>query len=506
MCYDDRYIVKCAHKQGGVIVSNDQFRDLMQESQEWKKVIEQRLLQFAFVNDYFMPPDDPLGKSGPTLDHFLSLDPKEVQGGPKVSIDAPTSSKPICPHLGNCTFGPKCRYFHPDREPQPGKQEKPIGSGSSGGSYTPSTVSSRSATPSPSPDSNRSQGGMYSSRNSHEDLYGSQFSQHGSSDDLHRGGYGDVPSLVRKNSGLDISELSERLAQTGILSPSKVPASYHPQQSLKFQQQSRPLHVVSGPVLSEDTPTVLPVLEGGGAKPQNHTFPMVQLPSHHLHHHTHQHHSIRAGTEEQQHYHHHHMTQPPPPQTHGQHVTGHMTAYEDAPANYSVFVQPPHHHNHGFPPTSVNSFLDHHQPSSHIRSTNTIPSGGRVGVVSSGYPTHSHAHHQQVLPQQHNQLTTGGDQSIPLQNLHHLLPPNHQPPSQSHHHGYNTHPQLPGGHYQENSYYHPEVTMESRHRLYCNAAAVLPNCEDRIHKVMRAHPELKSEEDLRILINLVEKL
>lgn len=30
-----------------------------------------RLLQYTFVGDLFMVPDDPLGRSGPHLDHFL---------------------------------------------------------------------------------------------------------------------------------------------------------------------------------------------------------------------------------------------------------------------------------------------------------------------------------------------------------------------------------------------------------------------------------------------------
>lgn len=51
MCYDDRYIVKLAYEQDGVIVSNDNFRDLQNENPEWKWFIEQRLLMYSFVND-----------------------------------------------------------------------------------------------------------------------------------------------------------------------------------------------------------------------------------------------------------------------------------------------------------------------------------------------------------------------------------------------------------------------------------------------------------------------
>ncbi|XP_023584112.1 probable ribonuclease ZC3H12D [Trichechus manatus latirostris] len=76
VCYDDRYIVKAAYEEDGVIVSNDNYRDLQSENPEWKWFIEQRLLMFSFVNDRFMPPDDPLGRRGPTLSNFLSRKPK----------------------------------------------------------------------------------------------------------------------------------------------------------------------------------------------------------------------------------------------------------------------------------------------------------------------------------------------------------------------------------------------------------------------------------------------
>lgn len=53
VCYDDRYIVKVAYEQDGVIVSNDNYRDLQSENPEWKWFIEQRLLMFSFVNDRY---------------------------------------------------------------------------------------------------------------------------------------------------------------------------------------------------------------------------------------------------------------------------------------------------------------------------------------------------------------------------------------------------------------------------------------------------------------------
>nr|XP_031312384.1 probable ribonuclease ZC3H12D isoform X2 [Camelus dromedarius] len=104
VCYDDRYIVKVAYEQDGVIVSNDNYRDLQSENPEWKWFIEQRLLMFSFVNDRFMPPDDPLGRWGPTLSNFLSRTPKP-----------PEPSWQHCPYGKKCTYGIKCKFYHPER-------------------------------------------------------------------------------------------------------------------------------------------------------------------------------------------------------------------------------------------------------------------------------------------------------------------------------------------------------------------------------------------------------
>jgi len=63
VCHDDRYIVRLAAETDGVIVSNDNYRDLVTESQDFRKAIEERLLMYSFVNDRllfylsaFMPP------------------------------------------------------------------------------------------------------------------------------------------------------------------------------------------------------------------------------------------------------------------------------------------------------------------------------------------------------------------------------------------------------------------------------------------------------------------
>ncbi|KAM9328446.1 putative ribonuclease ZC3H12C [Pholidichthys leucotaenia] len=108
VCYDDRFIVKLAYESDGIIVSNDNYRDLANEKPEWKKFIDERLLMYSFVNDKFMPPDDPLGRHGPSLDNFLRKRPI-----------MPEQKKQPCPYGKKCTYGHKCKYYHPERGAQP---------------------------------------------------------------------------------------------------------------------------------------------------------------------------------------------------------------------------------------------------------------------------------------------------------------------------------------------------------------------------------------------------
>ncbi|XP_076179138.1 zinc finger CCCH-type containing protein regnase 1 [Ptiloglossa arizonensis] len=109
VCYDDRYILKLAAEIDGIVVSNDNYRDLAQENPEFRKVIEERILMYTFVNDRFMPPDDPLGRSGPTLENFLRIIPKK------------SDPAPPCPYAKKCTYGNKCKFRHPERGPHPQK-------------------------------------------------------------------------------------------------------------------------------------------------------------------------------------------------------------------------------------------------------------------------------------------------------------------------------------------------------------------------------------------------
>ncbi|XP_012272868.1 endoribonuclease ZC3H12A isoform X2 [Orussus abietinus] len=105
VCYDDRYILRLAAELDGIVVSNDNYRDLAQESPDFRKVVEERILMYSFVNDRFMPPDDPLGRSGPTLDNFLRIAPRKFDPAPP------------CPYAKKCTYGNKCKFRHPERGP-----------------------------------------------------------------------------------------------------------------------------------------------------------------------------------------------------------------------------------------------------------------------------------------------------------------------------------------------------------------------------------------------------
>ena len=81
--YDDRFILNAAEHYNAVIVSNDNYRDLMQEKAEWRRLVESKLyiffalienkikitrdfvlslLQYLFVGDLFMIADDPMGR------------------------------------------------------------------------------------------------------------------------------------------------------------------------------------------------------------------------------------------------------------------------------------------------------------------------------------------------------------------------------------------------------------------------------------------------------------
>ena len=280
VCYDDRFIVRLAHNESGVILSNDQFRDLIDEKPVWRDVIEQRLIQFRFVNDLLMIPDDPLGRHGPTLDQLLLKDEVSAGGTRRPGMDKASNLK-ICPYLETgCTFGRKCKFYHPDRE-QPS---------TSTGNKTPN--SSRSATPSPSPEKSLAY------KQSNEDLK------------PHYSGYADD---LKPSSGeihpassyptIDISTVSDVLGQMSLQnSPHKhssesaqsypTPFSQQQQQQQQLQQptyMSKPNYIGLSPPQPQDYSRSSPALTSeplcstplDDTRPHMHTFPMATLHQSH---------------------------------------------------------------------------------------------------------------------------------------------------------------------------------------------------------------------------------
>uniref|UniRef100_A0A8B9FEZ1 NEDD4-binding protein 1 n=1 Tax=Amazona collaria TaxID=241587 RepID=A0A8B9FEZ1_9PSIT len=81
-----RFLLHLADKTGGVIVTNDNFREFVTESIAWRQIIQRRLLQYTFAGDIFMVPDDPLGRNGPRLDDFLRNEDfsRNFQSAPRV--------------------------------------------------------------------------------------------------------------------------------------------------------------------------------------------------------------------------------------------------------------------------------------------------------------------------------------------------------------------------------------------------------------------------------------
>ena len=72
--YVDMYILDYAAAFGGVVISRDRYRDLLQKKEVWREVIKKRVLVPTFPSQNVVQmPNDPMGKRGPTLDQFLTF-------------------------------------------------------------------------------------------------------------------------------------------------------------------------------------------------------------------------------------------------------------------------------------------------------------------------------------------------------------------------------------------------------------------------------------------------
>ncbi|XP_033897137.2 NEDD4-binding protein 1 [Acipenser ruthenus] len=88
--HDDRFLLHLAEKTGGVVVTNDNLREFVTESEAWRQIVKERLLQYTFVGDIFMIPDDPLGRFGPRLDEFMRKDLR--RGPPRAQLGPPAAA------------------------------------------------------------------------------------------------------------------------------------------------------------------------------------------------------------------------------------------------------------------------------------------------------------------------------------------------------------------------------------------------------------------------------
>ena len=141
-CHDDLYILNLAvEKPDAIIVSNDEYRDITSRNNDkidsekalkYQEAIDCRRLKYSFAKDIFMPPDDPFGSKpsggiiGLSLNEFLKMPSTCFRGvrtpstsGGSEATASSTSTPGICPYLKKCTYGNKCKYFHPERVNQP---------------------------------------------------------------------------------------------------------------------------------------------------------------------------------------------------------------------------------------------------------------------------------------------------------------------------------------------------------------------------------------------------
>ncbi|KTG45728.1 hypothetical protein cypCar_00003645 [Cyprinus carpio] len=133
--HDDRFLLHLAEKTGGVIVTNDNLRDFVNQSEAWRRIIQERLLQFTFVEDHFMIPDDPLGKNGPHLDEFLFKDRRgsPIMAPPRTDIRATplvyASAAQSTAHPSSPTHWPHSApsdWHLPRPSPSPPPQRSPL--------------------------------------------------------------------------------------------------------------------------------------------------------------------------------------------------------------------------------------------------------------------------------------------------------------------------------------------------------------------------------------------
>uniref|UniRef100_A0A336LF27 CSON010041 protein n=1 Tax=Culicoides sonorensis TaxID=179676 RepID=A0A336LF27_CULSO len=67
-----RFILEVAERCDAAIISNDNYKDLLKEKEEWKNIITSRVIGFMFCGDQIFVPNDPYGRHGPKLSEILN--------------------------------------------------------------------------------------------------------------------------------------------------------------------------------------------------------------------------------------------------------------------------------------------------------------------------------------------------------------------------------------------------------------------------------------------------
>ncbi|XP_044283607.1 NEDD4-binding protein 1 isoform X2 [Varanus komodoensis] len=113
--HDDRFLLHLAEKTGGVIVTNDNLREFVDESSSWREIIQKRLLPYTFAGDIFMVPDDPMGRNGPGLERFLQEETSFRGGWTQYGLES----------RGLPPFGTSHFLMQPEHSGQPPKSPLP---------------------------------------------------------------------------------------------------------------------------------------------------------------------------------------------------------------------------------------------------------------------------------------------------------------------------------------------------------------------------------------------